>query len=332
MDPACRPSKWWKGAHAWNAQQKRLSLRKFRSDRWQLLHAAFTMFRCATRRGVGDPSNVHAADSFMCQRVTQWSKACLVRSSNESKALVTVGREAHFRSLTEQAKAVEYQGNVKILQKLTREAAGQPRIKPIPSVMTDDNTTVTLGSVQTNGRWRQYFAKLLQGRVTTLADFRARSTRRLQRAGSCLKDVRFSEQEVRTAIMRKKNGKSPGFAGIHVEIVKAGGDKIASLLCSLFHCMFEQSCIPSWFKGARMCPLWKGKADPRHCSNHRGIQISNVILSTLTRAEKKIGMFLPDTQCGRKHGRTTFAMHFARSFVQYAAGGGYDACLLFRGS
>ena len=69
------------------------------------------MFRSAARCGVGDPSNVQdAADSFfMRQRVTQWSKACLVRSSNESHNLVTVDREAHFRSLTEQAKAAEYE-------------------------------------------------------------------------------------------------------------------------------------------------------------------------------------------------------------------------------
>ena len=203
-------------------------------------------------------------------------EACFVRSSNESKALVTVDTEAHFRSLTEQAKAAEYRGKVKTLYKLTREAARQPRIKPIPSVMMDDYTTMTVGSVQTTERWRQYFA-------TTLADFRTRSTRRLQRAGSCLKDVRFTEQEVRTAIMRKKNGKSPGFDGIHVEIRKAGGDKMVSLLCSLLHSKVEQSCIPLWFPGARMCPLWKGKADPRHCSNQqcdsvdstRGRQVSS---------------------------------------------------------
>ena len=261
-----------------------------------------------------------------CRKQLQWSKACLARSSNESKALAIVDREAHFRTLTEQAKAAEYRGNVKSLHKLTREAAGQPRIKPIPSVMMDDNSTMAMVSVQTSERWRQYFAKLLQGGVTTLADLRVRSPRRLERAGSCLKDVRFTEQEVRTAITRKKNGKSPGFDGIHVEILKAGGDKMASFLCPLFHCVFEQSCIPLCFQGALMCPCWKGKAYPRHCSNHHDIQISNVIPSILlevveSRAEKKIEMFLPDTQCGRKHGSTTLAMHFARSFVQYPAGG-----------
>ena len=52
----CRPSKWWIGVRAWSAlQRKRLSLRKFRSNRWQLLRATFVMFRSATRRGVVDP-------------------------------------------------------------------------------------------------------------------------------------------------------------------------------------------------------------------------------------------------------------------------------------
>ena len=182
-----------------------------------------------------------------------------MRASRESTTLVTVDREAHFRSLTEKAKAAEYHGNVKVLDKWTREAAGQPRIKPIPSITMDDNTTMTMGSVQTNERWRQYFAKLLQGRVTTLADLRARSTRCLQRAGSCLQDVRFSECEVHTAITRKKNGKSPGFDDIPVELLKAGGDKMVSLLCSLFHGILEQGCIPLWFQGTRMCPTLEGQ-------------------------------------------------------------------------
>ena len=191
----CRPSKWWTGPHAWSAlQRKRFSLRKFRSDRWQWSRAAFVMFRSAIHRGVVDLSNVQeAADIFfMCQRVSRWSKAHLMRVSHESKTLVIVDREAHFRSLTEQAKAAEYHGNVKVLCKLTGEAAGKSRIELIPSITMDDNATMTMGSAQTNERWRQSFAKLLQGRVTALADLRTSSTRRLQRAGSCSQDVRLS--------------------------------------------------------------------------------------------------------------------------------------------
>ena len=272
-----------------------------------------------------------AAEMFLtCQRVARWSKAVPTRGSRESFTLVTLDREAHFRSLTEQATAAEYHGNVRVLNKLTREAAGQPRIKPIPSVPFNNNT-MTMGAAQTNER--QYFAKLLQGRVTTLADFRTRSTRCLQRSGSCLQDVRFSEQEVHTAIMRKKSGKSPGFDDIPVELFKAGGDKMVSLLCSLFHGILEQGCMPLWFQGTRMCPLWNGKADPRRCSNHRGIHVSNAIPSIFfevikTRVGNKIAKVLPDTQRGRKRG-STYAMHFARSFVQYASGVGYNACLHF---
>ena len=163
----------------------------------------------------------------------------------------------------------------------------------------DDNTTMAMGSVQTNERWRQHFAMLLEGLVTTLADLRARSTRCRQRAGSFLQDVRFSEREVRAAITRKKNGKGPDFDDIPVEHLKAGGD-------NLFRGIFEQSCIHLRFQGTRMCPLPKGKADPRRCSNHRGIQISNVIPSILlevvkTRAVEKIAKFPPDTQVSAEH-------------------------------
>ena len=133
------------------------------------------------------------------------------RASRESATLVTVDREAHFRSFAEQAKVVEYHGNVKILYKLTREAAGQPRIKPVPSIMVEDNITVTVSAAQTNERWRQYFAKLPQGRVTELADLRARSFSWPHRAGSCLHDVHISEREVRKAIMRKKIAPNPRF-------------------------------------------------------------------------------------------------------------------------
>ena len=96
-----------------------------------------------------------------------------------------------------------------------------------------------------------------------------------------MQDIRFSDCEVRTAIMRKKSGKSPGFDDILVELLKAGGDKMVSLLCSHFHGILEQGCIPLWFQGTRLCPLWKDEADARRCSNHRGIQVSNVIPSLL---------------------------------------------------
>ena len=149
------------------------------------------MFRSATRHGVVDLSNVQdAADSFfMCQRVRQWSRRVSYARVMRAKPWLRWTEKHTSAPSLKQAKAAEYPGNVKTLYNLTKEAAGQPRIKPIPSITMDDNTTMTMGSVQTNERWRQNFVKLLQGRVTTLADFRTRSIRRHQRAGSCLKDV-----------------------------------------------------------------------------------------------------------------------------------------------
>ena len=201
------------------------------------------MFRLTACRGVVDLSNVHeAAEMFLtCQRVARWSKAVPTRGSRESFTLVTLEREALFRSLTEQAKAAEYHGNVRVLNKLTREPAGQLRIKPIPSVPFNNNNTMTMGAAQTNER--QYFEKLLQGRVTTLADFRTRSTRCLLLDHACRTSVFLSKRYTQPSCARQA-AKVQVLMTFQLSSSKLAETRWSPFCVPFFHGILEQGCMP----------------------------------------------------------------------------------------
>ena len=70
---------------------------------------------------------------------------------------------------------------------------------------------------------------------------------------------------------------------------------MVSLSLSHFHFIFKQDGVPLWFQGTRMCPRWKGKADPPCCSNPRGVHVSNVIPSVLLEVVKARAELVQDT-------------------------------------
>ena len=274
-----------------------------------------------------------AADVFcLCQRAAQWSKAYLSRASRESATSVAVDREAHFRSFTQHAKVAGHHGNVKTIYKMKREAAGQPRIKPVPSIMMEDNLQRVPRRPPNDGGniSRSCFRVVLQ-RLHIIVQAHPHPFSAQDRAcmTSTSPHVRCAWQScARVMAKAMVSMTSPwNFS----KLVETRWFPSSALCSTVFT---SEAAYPFGFSCTRMCPVWKGKADRRHCSNHRGTQASNVIPSILlevvnTRAETQIAQFLPDTHCGRQHGSTTFAMHFVRSFVQYAAGGRYNCCLLF---
>ena len=82
--------------------------------------------------------------------------------------------------------------------------------------------------------------------------------------------------ETQTAVNRLKWGKAPGICGIHVELLKAGGNALLVSLHAVLCSVWNTGIIPTDWKRSLVFPLWKGKGDHQDCSNYRGVTLLSV--------------------------------------------------------
>ena len=86
----------------------------------------------------------------------------------------------------------------------------------------------------------------------------------------------LTEQEIRKAVIKQKNGKSSGPGDLNTEIVKASYDIISPYIVSLFNNLFDKSEYPeSWGLGY-IVPIFKG-GDSKDASNYHGITLNNIL-------------------------------------------------------
>ena len=76
-------------------------------------------------------------------------------------------------------------------------------------------------------------------------------------------DLAITEQEIRKAVFKQKNGKSSGPDDISSELIKSAYDVIAPYILSLFNDLYDKSEYPeSWGLGY-IVPIYKG-GDPKN--------------------------------------------------------------------
>ena len=83
-------------------------------------------------------------------------------------------------------------------------------------------------------------------------------------------------EETRKALDQLKEGKAPGSCGIHVEMLKAGGEPALMALHNLFCSIWDSGVVPTDWKRGIVVPIWKGKGDTRECNNYRGVTLLSV--------------------------------------------------------
>ena len=89
-------------------------------------------------------------------------------------------------------------------------------------------------------------------------------------------DKNISEQEIRCAVFKQKNGKSCGPDDLSAELIKSSYDIISPYLISLFNDLFNNGVYPeSWGLGY-IVPIFKG-GDPKSPKNYRGITLNNIL-------------------------------------------------------
>src|SRR3984885_13144471 len=117
------------------------------------------------------------------------------------------------------------------------------------------------------------------------------------------------EDEVRGAIQRLKNNKSPGNDGITGEMIKSGGEIVVRELHQIINTAWEEGYTPSEWKKSILVILHK-KGSPLECGNYRTIalisHLAKVMMAILTeRLRGATEEHMADEQAGFRKDRST---------------------------
>ena len=119
-------------------------------------------------------------------------------------------------------------------------------------------------------------------------------------------NIEIEQQDIRTALQKLKNRKSPGQDGIPNELLKYGGESLIQQLTKLTQKIFYQQRIPNEWRTSTTILMFK-KGDKKLTSNYRGINLLSTSLKLLTKiiTNKINGLIsLQDEQQGFRSGRS----------------------------
>ena len=89
-------------------------------------------------------------------------------------------------------------------------------------------------------------------------------------------DLEITEQEIRKALFKQKNGKASGPDEISAEILKASYNVISPYLVKLFNMLFNDADYPESWSLGYIVPIFKG-GESSNAKNYRGITLNNII-------------------------------------------------------
>ena len=94
-------------------------------------------------------------------------------------------------------------------------------------------------------------------------------------------DVEVTADEVESALLFLKLGRSKGTDGLNAEHLLYGGKTVVLWLRKIFNSIISLEEIPHCFKEGIIIPVYKGKGkNPLHPMNYRGITLSSIIAKT----------------------------------------------------
>ena len=173
------------------------------------------------------------------------------------------------------------------------------RIKDVNGEMLSEESEVL-------SRWSEYFEVLLNVEDRREAEMNDIEVEGVDRRLRMLIEV--TEEDVRRAIKRLKNGKSPGVDGITSEMLRYGGESVVEWLTRVCKVCLDEGRVPKeWVRGI-IVPLYKGKGDRGDCKNYRGITLlsipgkvyGRVLIEKVRRMTESL---IGEEQCGFRQGR-----------------------------
>ena len=203
--------------------------------------------------------------------------------------------------------------DAKRLYGLLRQVFG-PQSSSIAPLKSKDDTSLTKDPEGIMKRWKEHFTDLFFNPSvvdeTVIDSLPQRDLlHRMDRIPSL--------DEVKSSIKQINSGKAPGLDGIPVELLKIGGENLASAVLRLIITSWGEVPIPQdWIDGI-LVSIYKGKGSKSVCDNYRGITLLEAVGKVLARLllnrlmDDICPSVIPETQSGFRSGRGTTDMVFA---------------------
>ena len=180
-------------------------------------------------------------------------------------------------------------------------------------IIKDTNGNMLIDETRVLSRWKEYFHELMN--VENMREEREEVAVRLYGEVH-----RITEDEVRRALKRMKNGKAVGPDDIPVEAWICLGDMAVRFLTRLFNRILEGERMPEEWRKSILVPIFKNKGDAQSCTNYCGIKLishSLKIWERVIEARLRRMVTISEQQYGFMPGkRTTDAMFALRMLIE----------------
>jgi len=160
--------------------------------------------------------------------------------------------------------------------------------------------------------WIEYFDKLLN----------TEEPRELIKKGNNENsevEVELTIEDVKKSVRNLKSNKVPGTDGIHLELMKYGGNKLLNRMYELVRQIWEEERIPEEWKETIIVPIHKS-GDRDSCENYGGIALGNaaykILLNiTLGKIKPYVEKVTGEYQNGFRDGRSVIDSMFALKII-----------------
>lgn len=210
-----------------------------------------------------------------------------------------------LNDLADEAQTAAYQHRMRDTYRITKQLCSHGRRTVVP-VKAKDGTTLTNCDDQLE-RFTEHFREILNAQHPPADVQVPNSDVVVPQPTKRILDTAPSKTEIKGAIMKLKNGKSPGPDGIAPELFKVDADLAARELHPIVHEAWESQTFPLNWKEALIVKLPK-KGNLSLCTNWRGIALQNTVAKLvaqiiLDRLSASLEPILRKEQAGFRRGR-----------------------------
>ena len=225
------------------------------------------------------------------------------RARNQCTASVNKAKQQHWKKAANQLERDMKRNNVQnVFAKLRRFGLSKPN--PLNNIK-DANGKLLYETDEKLKRWCEYYSSLLN-RTSEVDDEIFDS---IHPADVPDDEPPPSLKEVKDAILRLKNRKSPGVCQITAEMLKHGGPELTRCLHAIISVVWQTEKCPQDWRDSVVVTIFK-KKDATVCDNYRGISLLSIAgkvyaLTLLNRVSARMEATISEHQCGFRSGRGT---------------------------